>query len=98
MESLKDLIEARTLLEFEIAQTKKSKELKAIKEKIDAIVKPAKIRALKKADRIGYVKGKNEGSLISEGKLPIDGKTAKYKVTLSQISAHQRTTVNINPF
>jgi len=100
MESLKDLITARTLLEFEIAQTKKAKELKAIKAKIEAIMKPAKIRAMKKADRIGYIEKEKDGkvSRTSEGKLPINGETAKYKVTLSQVTAHQRTTVIINPF
>lgn len=100
MESLKDLIAAQKLLKFEISQTKKAKELAAIEAEIAAIMSPAKKRAKKKADRIGYVETKKDGkvSRTSEGKLPINGETAKYKVTLSDIKAHERTTITITPF
>ena len=100
MESLKDLIAAQKLLRFEISQTKKAKELAAIEEKIDAIIEPAKIRAKKKADRIGYIKKEKKGkvSLVSEGKLLVEGKTAGYKVTLSNIKAHERATITITPY
>ena len=97
MESLKDLITAQKLLKFEISQTKKAKELTAIEEKIAAIMGPAKKRAKKKADRIGYVETEKDGkvSRTSEGKLPINGETAKYKVTKSEVTAHERTSVRI---
>lgn len=98
--TLKDLIAAQKLLKFEISQTKKAKELAAIEEKIDAIMGPAKIRAKKKADRIGYIKKEKKGkvSLVSEGKLLVDGKTTGYKVTLSDIKAHERATITITPY
>ena len=100
MESLKDLIAAQKLLKFEISQTKKSKKLAAIEEKIEAIMGPAKIRAKKKADRIGYTVTEKKGkvSRASEGKLIINGKTAGYKVTLSNIKAHERATITITPY
>ena len=99
MESLKDLITARDLLEFEIAQTKKSKELKVIKAKIAAIMAPAKLRAEKLADRRGYtdVVNPKTGKVVqkSEGKLPVNGETAAYTVTKSQVVAHPRTVIQI---
>ena len=97
MESLKDLITAQKLLKFEISQTKKAKELAAIEEKIAAIMGPAKKRAKKTAARIGYVETEKDGkvSRTSEGKLPINGETAKYKVTKSEVTAHERTSVRI---
>ena len=100
MESLKDLIAAQKLLKFEISQTKKAKELAAIEEKIEAIMGPAKIRAKKKADRIGYTVTEKNGkvSRASKGKLIINGKTAGYKVTLSNIKAHERATITITPY
>ena len=99
MESLKDLITAQKLLKFEISQTKKSKELAAIEEKIDAIMGPAKLRAEKIADRRGYSEETTkDGKVIqrSRGKLPINGETAKYTVTKSQVKAHPRTSVRID--
>ncbi len=97
--TLKDLIAAQKLLKFEISQTKKSKELAAIEEKIDAIMGPAKIRAQKLADRRGYTEKTNKAGKVSrtsEGKLPINGETAKYKVTKSEVTAHERTSVRID--
>ena len=97
VESLKDLITAQKLLKFEISQTKKSKELAAIEEKIASIMGPAKLRAQKLADHRGYVEKEKNGkvSRTSEGKLPINGETAKYKVTKSEVIAHERTSVRI---
>ena len=86
MESLKDLVAAQKLLKFEISQTKKAKELAAIEEKIAAIMGPAKERAKKIAARTGR----------NEGKMQIAGETAKYKVTLAQVKAHERTSVRID--
>ena len=99
MESLKDLITARDLLEFEIAQTKKAKELKAIKAQIAAIMNPAKLRAEKLADRKGYAEQMTKAGKIvqrSEGKMPINGETAAYTVTKSQVVAHPRTVIQIS--
>jgi hypothetical protein len=99
MESLKDLITAQKLLEFEIAQTKKSKELKAIKAKIAAIMAPAKLRAEKLANRRGYTEEINKAGKViykSEGKFPVNGETAMYKVTKSEVTAHERTSVRID--
>ena len=97
MESLKDLIAAQKLLKFEISQTKKAKELATIEAEIAAIMAPAKLRAQKLADRRGYVEKEKNGkvSRTSEGKLPINGETAKYKVTKSEVIAHERTSVRI---
>ncbi len=86
MESLKDLIAAQKLLKFEISQTKKAKELAAIEAEITARMSPAKERAKKIAARTGR----------SEGKMQIAGETAKYKVTLAQVKAHERTSVRID--
>jgi len=86
MESIKDLIAAQKLLKFEISQTKKAKELAAIEEKISVIMAPAKERAKKIAARTGR----------NEGKMQIAGETAKYKVTLAQVKAHERTSVRID--
>ena len=99
MESLKDLITARDLLEFEIAQTKKSKELKIIKAKIAAIMAPAKLRAEKLADRKGYIEKMTKAGKVvqrSEGKMPVNGETAAYTVTKSQVVAHPRTVIQIS--
>jgi hypothetical protein len=77
-------------LEFEIAQTKKSKELKAIKAKIAAIMAPAKLRAEKLANRRGYTEEINKAGKViykSEGKFPVNGETAMYKVTKSEVTA-----------
>ena len=100
MESLKDLIAAQKLLKFEISQTKKAKELAAIEEKIGVIMAPAKKRAKVIADRRGYIEKEKDGKIsrTSEGKLPVNGETAKFKVTLSEIKAHERTTITITPF
>ena len=99
MESLKDLIAAQKLLKFEISQTKKSKELAAIEEKIEAIMGPAKLRAEKLADRRGYreVVNPKTGKVAhkSDGKMPINGETAAYTVTKSQVVAHPRTAIQI---
>ena len=85
MESLKDLIAAQKLLKFEISQTKKAKELAAIEAEIAARMAPAKERAKKIAARTGR----------NEGKMQIAGEIAKYKVTLAQVKAHERTSVRI---
>lgn len=85
MESLKDLISAQKLLKFEISQTKKAKELAAIEAEIAARMAPAKERAKKIAARTGR----------NEGKMQIAGEIAKYKVTLAQVKAHERTSVRI---
>ena len=66
MDSLNDLLAAQKLLKFEISQTKKAKELATIEEKIDAIMGPAKIRAKKKADRIGYIKKEKKGKEVKQ--------------------------------
>ena len=97
MEALKELITAQKLLKFEISQTKKSKELAAIEKKIAAIMEPAKLRAQKLADRRGYVEKEKNGkvSRTSEGQLPINGETAKYTVTNSEVTAPERTSVRI---
>ena len=47
---------------------------------------PAKDRAKKIAARTGR----------NEGKMQIAGETAKYKVTLAQVKAHERTSVRID--
>ena len=86
MESLKDLIAAQKLLKFEISQTKKAKELAAIEAAIAEAMSPAKERAKKIAARTGR----------NEGKMQINGETAKYKVTLAQVKAHERTSVRID--
>ena len=98
--TLKDLIAAQKLLKFEISQTKKSKELAAIEEKIAAIMGPAKKRAKVIADRRGYIEKEKNGkvSRTTEGKLPVNGETAAFKVTLSDIKAHERATITITPF
>jgi hypothetical protein len=99
MESLKDLIAAQKLLKFEISQTKKAKELAAIEAEIAAIMNPAKLRAEKIADRRGYVEETTkDGKVIqrSRGKLHINGETAKYTVTKSEVKAHPRTSVRID--
>ena len=81
MESLKDLIAAQKLLKFEISQTKKAKELAAIEAAIAEAMSPAKERAKKIAARTGR----------NEGKMQINGEIAKYKVTLAQVKAPERT-------
>jgi len=86
MESLKDLIAAQKLLKFEISQTLKAKVLANIDAEIAARMSPAKDRAKKIAARTGR----------NEGKLKIDGETAKFKVTLAQVKAHERTSVRID--
>jgi hypothetical protein len=86
VESLKDLIAAQKLLKFEISQTKKAKELATIEAEIAARMAPAKERAKKIATRTGR----------NEGKMQIAGETAKYKVTLAQVKAHERTSVRID--
>ena len=85
MESLKDLIAAQKLLKFEISQTKKAKELATIEAEIAERMAPAKERAKKTAARTGR----------NEGKMQIAGEIAKYKVTLAQVKAHERTSVRI---
>ena len=85
-QTLKDLIAAQKLLKFEISQTKKAKELAAIEIVIDAIMAPAKDRAKKIAARTGR----------KEGKMQVNGEIAKYKVTLAQVKAHERTSVRID--
>ena len=86
MESIKDLIAAQKLLRFEISQTKKAKELAWVEAEIALRMNPAKDRAKKIAARTGR----------NEGKLKIDGETAKYKVTLAQVKAHERISVRID--
>tara|TARA_R100000353_G_C6377653_1_gene160962 strand:+ start:252 stop:518 length:267 start_codon:yes stop_codon:yes gene_type:complete len=86
MESLKDLITAQKLLKFEISQTKKAKDLAWIEAEIALRMNPAKDRAKKIAARTGR----------NEGKMQIAGEIAKYKVTLAQVKAHERTSVRID--
>jgi len=84
--TLKDLIAAQKLLKFEISQTKKAKDLAWIEAEIALRMNPAKDRAKKIAARTGR----------NEGKMQIAGETAKYKVTLAQVKAHERTSVRID--
>ena len=58
----------------------------AIEIVIDAIMAPAKDRAKKIAARTGR----------KEGKMQVNGEIAKYKVTLAQVKAHERTSVRID--
>jgi outer membrane translocation and assembly module TamA len=85
-ETLKGLIGMQKLLKFEISQTLKAKVLANIDAEIAARMSPAKDRAKKIAARTGR----------NEGKLKIDGETAKFKVTLAQVKAHERTSVRID--
>jgi len=84
--TLKELITAQKLLKFEISQTKKAKDLAWIEAEIALRMNPAKDRAKKIAARTGR----------NEGKMQIAGETAKYKVTLAQVKAHERTSVRID--
>lgn len=74
------------LLKFEISQTLKAKMLANIEAEIAERMAPAKERAKKISARTGR----------REGKMQINGETAKYKVTLAQVKAHERTSVRID--
>ena len=84
--TLKGLIGMQKLLKFEISQTLKAKMLANIESEIAARMAPAKERAKKIAARTGR----------NEGKMQIAGEIAKYKVTLAQVKAHERTSVRID--
>ena len=85
-ETLKGLIGMQKLLKFEISQTLKAKMLANIEAEIAERMAPAKERAKKISARTGR----------REGKMQINGETAKYKVTLAQVKAHERTSVSID--
>jgi len=84
--TLKGLIGMQKLLKFEISQTLKAKMLANIEAEIAERMAPAKERAKKISARTGR----------REGKMQINGETAKYKVTLAQVKAHERTSVRID--